>query len=422
MGQMPIELRSPLRQVSFAGVCFVLVGLYLHLALRAYLASHFAATPILSNLKDATRLEPSNAEYRELLGRNLALSGGNLNDAIASYRTAVDLNPYVARYWLDLAGANQVLGRTSEQEQSVERAVEADPTTPHVAWEAANFFLVQGEHEKALRNFRVVLANDPEAVDSALQLCWRATGDVNQILDRALPRTPELYLSFLHLLISKQEVAAAENVWNRLIALNREFSATLAFPYFRFLIAKQEVTAAQTAWQQIAEVNRSLQLYLPSRENLVVNGGFEETVLNGGFDWWYESNPHVALAIDTSVFFSGTRSLSVTFDGHNAGDAGIVQFVPVKASTNYEFSAEYKTEDIDSASGPRFAIGDAYTNTSYVITDDSLGTNPWRLQRARFQTGPNTNLVLLKIVRQPAAPLIRGRIWIDDLKLVEKVE
>jgi tetratricopeptide (TPR) repeat protein len=422
MNQMPIESRSPLRKFSFATVCLVLVGLYVHLTLRAYVASHLAATPTLSNLNKATRLEPSNAEYRELLGRNLAFLGANLNDAIASYRTAVYLNPYVARYWLDLAGAYQVAGRTTEQEQSVEQAVEADPTTPHVAWEAANFFLVQGDQERALHNFRVVLANDPDAVDSALQLCWRATGDANQILDQALPRRPELYLSFLRLLISEQEVAAAENAWNHLIALNQEFSTKLAFPYFRFLIAKREVTAAQSAWQQLAGVNRSLQPYLPSRENLVVNGGFEENVLNGGFDWSYESNAYVGLAIDTSVFFNGTRSLSITFNGHNPVDAGILQFVPVKANTNYEFSAEYKTEDIDSASGPRFGITDAYSDTSYVLTDDALGTNPWRVHHARFQTGPNTNLVLLKIVRQPAGPLIRGKLWIDDLKLVEKVE
>jgi hypothetical protein len=417
---MQIELHSPLRKFSFAGACFVVVGLYLHLALRAYFAFHLAAVPDSPNLQKAIRLEPSNAEYRDLLGRNLALSGISLDEAIASYRIAVHLNPYVARYWLDLAGAYQIAGRTPEQAESVEQAAQADPTTPHVAWEAANFFLVRGDQERALRNFRVVLANDPEAVDSALQLCWRATGDANRILDRALPRRPDLYLSFLRLLISKQEVAPAENVWNHLIALNQEFSTKLAFPYFRFLIATQEVAAAQTAWQQLAVLDRSLQPYLPSRENLIVNGGLEENVLNGGFDWWYESNPHAALAIDTSEFHSGTRSLSITFDGQNPGDAGIFQFIPVKPNTDYEFSAEHRTEDIESASGPRFAIVDAYTNASYVLTDDSLGTNPWRVQHARFQTGPNTNLVLLKIVRQPAGPLIRGKLWIDDLRLVEK--
>jgi hypothetical protein len=417
---MRIELLSPLRKVLFAAAFFVLIGLYFGLSLRAYLATRLADVPDLPNLQKAIRLEPANAEYRELLGRNLASSGTNLDAAISTYRTAVHLNPYEARYWLDLAGAYQVAGRTSEQEESVERAVGADPTTPHVAWEAANFFLVQGDREKALRHFRVVLANDPEMVDSALQLCWRATGDANQILEQALPRRTDLYLSFLRLLVSKQEVAAADSVWSHLVGLQQAFPTKLAFPYFRLLIAKQEVAAAQAAWQQLASVNPFLQAYLPSRENLIVNGGFEENVLNGGFDWWDESNPHTTLAIDTSEFHSGSRSLSVTFDGQNASEAGILQFVPVRPNTKYEFRAECRSEGLDTASGPRFAIADAYTNAPYVLTDDSLGSNPWRLQEARFHTGPDTKLLLLKIVRQPAAPLIRGKLWIDDLRLVEK--
>ena len=227
-------------------------------------------------------------------------------------------------------------------------------------------------------------------------------------------------MSLLGLLVSKQEVSAAETVWNRLIGLKQPFPPKSAFPYFRLLIAKKEVGAAQAAWQQLAAINLSLQAYLPSRENLVVNGGFEENVLNGGFDWWYASNPHANLAIDTSVFHGGSRSLSVSFDGQSTPEAGIVQFIPVKPNTEYGFSAQCRTEDLETASGPRFAIVDAYTNSQYVLTDDSLGTNPWRLQEARFQTGPVTNLLLLKIVREPASPLIRGKLWIDDLRLVEK--
>src|SRR5882762_786857 len=171
---MRMEWRS--RQFSFAAACIVFAGLYLHMALRPLRAFRVATTPTKDNLQNAIRLEPSNAEYHELLGRYLAFSDQSLDGGISNYRAAVDLNPYVARYWLDLASAYQVAGRTTEQEQSVEQAVEADPTTPHVAWEAANFFMVQGDQERALGNFRVVLANDPDAVDSALQLCWRATG------------------------------------------------------------------------------------------------------------------------------------------------------------------------------------------------------------------------------------------------------
>jgi tetratricopeptide (TPR) repeat protein len=416
---MQIDLQSRLRRFSFVAACFAVVALYLQFALRAYLASHLAGSLDSPKIQRAIQLEPANAEYRELLARNLALSGASLDAAISDYRTAVHLNPYEARYWLDLAGAYQVAGRISEQAESVEHAVQADPTTPHVAWEAANFFLVQGDQAKALRNFRVVLANDPEAVNSTLQLCWRTTGDANEILDQGLPPRTDLYLSFLRLLVSRQEVGAAESVWNRLIGLRQPFQTNLAFPYFELLIAKQEVAAAKTAWQQLVKADGSLQPYQPSRENLIINGGFEENLLNGGFDWWYRSGPHAALAIDTSEFHSGTRSLSVTFDGYSVPEVGLIQFIPVNPNTTYEFSAQSRTEDIESASGPRFAIADAYTRAPYILTDDTLNTTPWRLQQGRFQTGPNTSLLLLKIVREPAAPLIRGKLWIDDLRLVE---
>ncbi len=419
---MRIELRSPLRRFGFAGACLIVIGSYLVFAGRAYFAAHLAAKSDLPNIQRAIGLEPSNAEYPALLGGFLILSGGSPEGAIADFRKAVDLNPYDAHYWLDLAGVYQVAGRSDEQIQSVEQAVKADPTTPNVAWVAANLFLVQGNLGKALSYFRTVLANDPDSVDAALRLCWRATGDTDQIFDQALPRRTDIYLRFLSLLVSKQEVVPAENAWDHLIGLHQTFPTKTALPYFGLLIAKQEVAAAKTAWQQLAQINEELQPYLPSRQNLMVNGGFEENLLNGGFDWWYELNPHVALAIDTDQFYSGTRSLSVTFDGRNSPDAGIAQFIPVKPDTDYEFSAESKTQDIDSASGPRFAITDPYTNESYVLTDDLLGTNPWHKQQARFHTSPRANLLFLKVIRQPAAPLIRGKLWIDDVRLVETSE
>jgi tetratricopeptide (TPR) repeat protein len=416
---MRIELRSPLRRFGFAGACLIVIGSYLVFAGREYFAAHLASKSDLPNIQRAIALEPSNAEYPALLGELLLLSGGRPDEAISDFQTAVHLNPYEARYWLALAGVYQVAGRIDEQAQSVEQAVRADPTTPNVAWAAANFFLVMGNLGKALPHLRTVLANDPDSVDNALRLCWRASGGTNQIFDQALPRRSDIYLRFLNLLVSKQELVPAESTWDHLIGLQQTFPPKLAFPYFRLLIGKQEIAEATRAWQQLAQIDQEMQPYLPSRGNLIVNGGFEENLLNGGFDWWYEPNPHAALALDTDQFYGGTRSLSVTFDGRNTPEVGIIQFIPVKPDTDYEFSAESRTQDIDSASGPRFVIADAYTNSSYVLTDDLLGTTPWHKQRARFRTEPTTNLLFLKVIRQPPAPLIRGKLWIDDVRLVE---
>ena len=416
---MQIQLRSPVHRCVFAGACLIVAALYLLACGRTFLAAYLAAKPGLPDIQQAIRLEPSNAEYRAILGRNLALSVANTDEAISDFQTAVRLNPYESHYWLDLAATYQVAGNIDEQAQSVEQAAKADPTTPHVAWEAANFFLVQGDIAKALPYFRAVLANDPDSVDSALELCWRASGDANQIFDQALTPRTDLYLSFLRLLVSRKAISPAKNAWDHLIGLGQSFPPKPTLPYFRLLIANQQGLAAITAWQQMAQLDQEIRSYLPSRENLVVNGGFEERLLNGGFDWWYEPNAHAKLAIDTDQFYGGTRSLSVTFDGKSAPDAGIAQFIAVKPDTDYEFSAESKTQDIDSASGPRFAIGDAYTLSSYVLTDDLLGSNPWHKQQARFHTAPKTNMIFIKIAREPAAPLIRGKLWIDDVRLAE---
>jgi len=323
---------------------------------------------------------------------------------------------------LDLAGAYLVAGRTSEQGQSLEHALEADPTTPRVAWEAGIFFLSAGDRDRALHNFRVVLSNDSVRAPQALELCWRATADAKVVLDQALPKRSDLYLAFLKLLIGKKETSGATEVWNRLIALKQPFAIRSALPYFRFLLEQREVAAAELGWQQLATLNPDLSPYLASASNRVVNGGFEEKVLDGGFDWTYLPRAHVDVAIDTSEFHSGTRSLSITFDGQNPGDAGIYQLIPAKPNTQYQFSAAYRTEDLLTASGPRLSISDAYSGISYVLSDDVMGSTPWRVQQLQFRTGPNTSLLLFRVVRQPAGPLIRGKLWIDDLQLVESTD
>ena len=112
---------------------------------------------------------------------------------------AVELNPHSARYWFDLASAYQVLGDTASQTTAMEHAIGAEPTKPDVAWTAANFYLVQGENEKALREFRVVLANDATLAAAAIQFCWRIQPDVDLLLRDVVPPTGDAYSAFLRI-------------------------------------------------------------------------------------------------------------------------------------------------------------------------------------------------------------------------------
>lgn len=413
-----IKLDSRRRKALWLGAASLASLAYLGFALRSYVAAHYSERPDLASLQTAVRLDPGNAEYSDRLGRYYSLAQ-DPHGALAAYKSAVQQSPHRARYWLELAAAYQVLGDDEGQRQALEQAVRADPRTPEVAWEAANFHLVRGENDAALREFRVVLQNDPYLPPAALERCWRIRPDVDAILRDLLPASPQAHLDFLNLLIAKKETASAAKVWARLAELHQPFEARYMFDYIRYLIGEEDVEQARVVWQQAAGLT-GLSAYLPSPDNLIVNGDFSLDVLNGGFDWLYQKQPEVSLALDPTDFHTGHRSLNIGFDGQGIEDAGIQQLIPVQPNTAYDFSAYFKAKDMQGAGGLRIAIQDFYTQTTYFASDDLKDADFWKLTGGSFTTGPETRLLALHVQRSPAGSPIRGQLWLDNIRLADK--
>lgn len=200
---MQISIATPIRNRTVAATAIAFTMIYVAFAGSRFIGSWFGDRVDQSSLQRAVRLDPGNADFRDHLGRYFALVVRDPAAAIAPYRAAVQLDPHSARYWFDLASAYQVLADPADQTIALEHAIEADPTTPDVAWEAANLYLVQGETEKALREFRVVLANDPTLADPAIRFCWRIQPDVETLLRDVIPANSDAYIAFLNLLLSK---------------------------------------------------------------------------------------------------------------------------------------------------------------------------------------------------------------------------
>ena len=232
---MEILLNSASRKRLAIGAGAALCLIYVLLAGRLFLASVFGEKPELVSLQRAARLDAGNADYRNHLGRYYALVARDPGAAIEPYRAAVELNPHAARYWFDLASAYQVLGDTSNQTWALEHAIEADPTTPDVAWEAANFYLVRGDTEKALREFHVVLENEPSLAALAIQFCWRINPDVDMLLRDVVPARSTAYIAFLSLLMTRQETAATAKVWAAMMATPEAFERRYAYNPVRYL-------------------------------------------------------------------------------------------------------------------------------------------------------------------------------------------
>jgi tetratricopeptide (TPR) repeat protein len=416
---MPGRLNPGTRR-AVSVLALALVAAYVYAAGRVYEAERLGSTASISALQRATQLEPWNPEFHSRLGRYYFFAEQDAAAAVPHYRSALALAPYVARYWFDLATAYQVTGNLEGQRQALEKAVAVDPRTPGVAWEAANFYIVQGDVQKAFPLLRVVMENDPGAIQRALQIGWRASGRrLQPMLDQVLPQRPGPLFAFLQLLVSEHQAAAADAVWSRILSMHQPFAASQAFPYFDSLMADRRMDVLQHAWRQLIDSNPELKPYLPS-EGLVVNSGFEYPLLNGGLAWRYNPPPAVELFVDTSQFHGGTRSLCIEFKGPIVAEPGIRQTVPVEPDTAYRLSLFAHAEEIISTSGPRLAVQDASTGKLLLVSDDFLGTRGWSEVQETFVTGPDTTLVVLKVMRSPSNTMIKGRFWIDDVSLVRQ--
>jgi tetratricopeptide (TPR) repeat protein len=412
---LPIPL-SNARRWQLAAVVVLFACIYVFLIGKQFAASVFAARPELHKLQLAVRLAPGNADYRHALGRYFAYVGGDPQSAIENFRAAVALNPHDAHYWFDLAGAYQVTGNTQGQRTALERALQAEPTAPDVAWEAANFFIVDGDIDRALRELHVVIENDLELVYPAFNASWHVRPDADALLRDAIPGNADSLIAFLNFMMGKQETDGAIKTWDHLTQLHEKFPNRYLFDFVHYLIAAHRPEAALSAWEQAVNT-LGLSAYQASDDNLVVNGDFSLDVLNGGFDWIYEGRTGVRPELDPSDFHQGHRSLSLTFEGPGISDAGISQLIPVQGATTYDFSVYYKSAEFEGAGGPQVVLRDAYSGAPLYASANLTDADFWKEVHSKVTTPESTTLLRLAIERFPAGAAIRGKLLLDDFEL-----
>ena len=402
-------------------VVLLLIGcalvLYSWCAHRVYQSHQLSARRDQASLQRAIQLQPKDAANYDLLGQYFMWEVQDARAAAAQFQQAVHLNPYDSATWMHLAQAYNVLGAESEQAQAIRNAIAVDPTTPEIAWNAANFFLIQGNTAEALDQLGIVIRNDSGMAEAALDLGWRASGDVEAI-ERRLPSDPAIYLNFIKVLIHREQWAAASHAWESLLAMNRDFDPRSALFYIDVLLTKRDVAGAQNAWHQLVQRSDVLKPYVRPG-NLVVNTNFDCDMLNAGFDWHYSAIPNVSVMLDSTQSYQANQALLVTYFGVSA-DTGMRQYVPVKPGAAYVVSAWVKSEELRSANGPRLAVSDAYQNVEYAHSDETLGTTPWHEVQTAFTAGPDTNLVLLQFSRHPGDTRIQGRFCADAVRLSQR--
>ena len=387
-------------------------------------AQWYFRQPAPEGVRKAIEWDPQNPMYYAALARVLerSLKGAELSEVIRLYEKATRLSPYQARYWAELGGTYEQAGRPEEAQRAYERAQHLFPNSPEINWQLGNFYLRQGNIPLALKAFQKVLLGDSSLWRQAFDLAWRAGAEPELILAEMIPPQPDILFPYLNYLIEKQHIDQADEVWARILALQLPFEANAAFSYLDALISNKRVGELTTAWAALTKLNPTRIRQRAFDPNLITNGDFESEILNGGLDWRVGILEGVVVSVDSLTFFDGTHSLKIQFDGtHNLDYGHVYQYIPVKPKTLYRFTGYMRTQGITTDSGPRFQVYDAYDSSKLSLSAENLvGTSSWSPQQLELQTGPDTQLVVVRVARPSSRKFdnqIAGTVWIDRVSL-----
>lgn len=420
MSALPPSLKLIARALLALGFLFCMV-----LITGRAVAEWHARSLSADGFRRAIRWDPGNPSHYADLARTLqtSLEGADLDEVIHLYEKASQLSPHQARYWAELGGVYELAGRLDEAQRAYERAQQLFPNSGRINWQLGNFYIRRGRLEEALQAFHKVLLSDPTLRMQAYDLATRAGAEPQRILREMLSRDLDVLFGYLHYVIGKNQMDAAEAVWAHILAHDLAFEPRLAFPYLDALVAHKRITSLSAAWTALTDRNSSSIRHRSFEPNLITNGGFEDAILDGGLDWRIQPVEGVVVSVDTLTFFDGTRALKIYFDGqHNLDYKHIYQLVPVRPNVSYRFSAYMRAQGITTDSGPRFVLHDAYdTSRLHLATEGVVGSSGWAPVQLVFRIGPETELLAVRVVRSTSGRIdnrIAGVAWLDRVSLV----
>jgi tetratricopeptide (TPR) repeat protein len=392
--------------------------------IRLTMAVWLTNSPHPADLRRAIALDPPDPSLYNRLGLVHLYSFEEFNNAqaVSDFRSAIALNPHVALFWLNLSSACESSGNRACAGEAIDRAVSLSPMAPRLHWAAANYYLRTGQSERVWSEFRRLLGLDPGYAELTFDLCYRAFRDPKLILDKLLPdgSDPILLVGYANFLLAHNDGNDALQVWSRAAAGSNPVTFKAADLYLEQLIALRRYQDAVVVWNDLLRSRSVARPAAADPQNLVFNGGFEQSPLNAGFDWRSADVAYASLDLSDAAPYQGSRCLRVDFTvGHNEEYELAYQLIPVATKQSYRLTGFVRSDGITSDSGPRLRVQDPECPACLAVsTGATVGTTPWHSVSLNFMTGAQTRVVRLSVwrPRSRSFPMeITGSFWLDDV-------
>jgi tetratricopeptide (TPR) repeat protein len=375
-------------------------------------------------LLSAVRFDKENATHYSMLAGyfHKNLTDPDIDKAIKYYRKSLSLNPLQAGSWINLSRAYMINGQNAEAEYAIERAVALSPNNPELMWEAGTFWLIGNRTDKAVSALRKYILLSPDKQNAVYDLSWKLNLDNNYILANLVPGSYAYQSRYLHYLIRTKRVNESQEVWN-ILDINR-LKKNEFISYVNFLINNSLYEKAEKVWHEITgDTDR---LNSTGTYSLIWNPGFENEMLNGGFDWVIREAQGADVFLDDLIQMNGNYSLGITFDGDHNPDITIAQqVVRVNPGTKYTLRSFIKTDALTTKNGIIIVVQSHNCKGLYKKSEALTGTNFWKKNTLDFKTPDECEAVMVKIRRERSDKFdnkIKGTAWIDDITLKHQTD
>ena len=151
----------------------------------------FASAP--RKIARAIELEPENGEYLAALALQAEYSG---QDSTPLLEEIARLNPRASAPRIRLGLAAELRGDVNQAERWLQEAFSVDRQF-ETRWTLANFYFRQGRTDEFWTWMRSALEMSYGDRVAAFDLCWQASSDEAEILNRAIPDRREVVASYL---------------------------------------------------------------------------------------------------------------------------------------------------------------------------------------------------------------------------------
>jgi tetratricopeptide (TPR) repeat protein len=420
-----VNSRRPLvKAVLILGLILALIGSYS--VIRWYigntLAEYFNVSDNNLNLAQvATSLAPKDplTHWRLGLVSQSRLPLDQQTQSIAEFEKAVSLSPHDYRFWMALGTALEQSGNPEKGEQAFRRSISLAPSYAYPHWYLGNLLLRSGRYDEAFAELQIAAATSNELRPQLFNLAWAVYGTTPESLKNAVGPDATMRGQFASYLLGQKNVEEGLQLWDSLSGPDKKRNRDIGDSIVTLLINGLRFHDAQRIWNDIAATES-----YRAEVDRIFDGGFESTVSHGPtavFAWQVLGDGQVQIGIDPGRANSGSRSLRLNFqvrsrlEGINAS-----QLVATTPDKQFDFECYVRTDKLESGTTPRVAVVDA-TDGAVLATSDQVanGTNDWSRIGLSFKTGPKTQAVRIKLIRQPClddntvCPIF-GSIWYDD--------